>query len=249
MNNILIIARGELRRMFVSPLAWAILGALQFVLGMVFFISIVDFVSNPQTGNDALGVSDYIVAGTLAGFPLILMLLVMPLMTMRLFADERKTGTITLLFSSPVSLTEIVLGKYLGVLGFILAVIGLLALMTASLIPATTLDFGRVAASLFGVFLMLSAFGAAGLFVSSLTKEPVVAAVLSMILLLALWLLQVPANMEGNPFPEVFEYLSLITHFNSLQRGVFNSADVVYYVLFAALFLWLTVLRLDMERN
>jgi ABC-2 type transport system permease protein len=251
MNNIMTIARTEARRIFVSPLAWSVLAGLQFVLGLVFWFSLLDFAGNSENMGDAYGVTDYIVAGTLVGFPTILMLLVMPVMTMRLFAEERKNGSITLLFGAPVSLIELVLGKFVGLLSFIVAVIGLLALMSFSLLPGThyNLDLGRIAAGLLGLFLMLSAFGAAGLFVSSLTREPVIAAVTSLILLLVVWLIQIPSGIEGMPLPGLWEYLSLISHFDSLRRGVFNSADVVYYVLFTALFLWLTVQRLDMERN
>jgi ABC-2 type transport system permease protein len=251
MSKILTIGRTEARRIFVSPLAWSVLAGLQLVLGMVFWFSLIDFANNSENYGDNYGVSDYIVAGTLVGFPTILMLLVMPVMTMRLFAEERKSGTITLLFGAPVSLVELVLGKFLGLLAFVGAVIGLLALMSFSLLPATgwTLDLGRIAAGLLGLFLMMSAFGAAGLFVSSLTKEPVIAAVTSLILLLAVWLIQIPSGIEGVPFPHVWEYLSLISHFDSLRRGVFDSGDVVYYVLFITLFLWMTVQRLDMERN
>lgn len=251
MSSVLTVARAEARRIFVSPLAWSVLAALQLVFGFVFALGIAGFASNAMMGGDEnVGVTDYIVAGTLVGFPPIIMLLVMPLLTMRLLADERKTGTITLLFSSPLSLTELVLGKFLGVLSFVIAVIALIALMAFSLEPAThwQLDVGRIAAGLLGLFLMLSSFAAAGLFVSSLTKEPVIAAVLSLILLLMVWLIQIPANIDGMPFPEVWTYLSLISHFESLRRGVFNTADVAYYVLFTALFLWATVQRLDVER-
>lgn len=251
MSKILTIARTEARRIFVSPLAWSVLAGLQLVLGLVFWFSLLDFAANAGSYGDSFGVSDYIVAGTLVGFPTILMLLVMPVMTMRLFAEERKSGSITLLFGAPVSLVELVLGKFLGLLSFVVAVIGLLTLMSLSLLPATEwqLDLGRIAAGLLGLFLMLSAFGAAGLFVSSLTREPVIAAVTSLILLLVVWLIQIPASIEGMPFPAVWEYLSLMSHFDSLRRGVFDSGDVVYYVLFTTLFLWLTVQRLDMERN
>jgi ABC-2 type transport system permease protein len=251
MSSVLTVARAEARRIFVSPLAWTVLAALQFVFGYVLWISLSGFAHDAMLGgDDSVGVTDYIIAGTLVSFPWVLMLLVMPLMTMRLFADERKSGTITLLFSSPISLTELVLGKFLGVLSFVLAVIALLALMAFSLEPGTGyhLDTGRIAAGLLGLFLMLSAFSAAGLFVSSLTKEPVIAAVLSLVLLLMVSLIQVPANIEGVPFPGLWQYLSLISHFESLRRGVFNSADVVYYLLFTALFLWGAVQRLDFER-
>lgn len=248
MNNIFAIAGNEARRIFVSPLAWAVLGIVQLIVGIVFVLSLLDYARFSEQAGDAFGVSDYI-GGSVFGFSVIVLLLVMPLMTMRLFSEERKSGSLTLLFSAPVSLTQIVLGKFLGLQSFIFAVLALLALMPLSLLPATHLDAGRILAGLLGLFLLMSAFGAAGLFVSSLTREPTIAAVGSFGLLLVIWLMNMLAFNDSIPFTAVFSYLSLIGHFESLRRGIFSSADAIYYVLFTALFLWLTVQRLDMERN
>ncbi len=247
MSNVFNIARVEWRRIFLSPLAWAVLAVVQFIVGFVFINVLVQY-ANAAAENSDLGVSD-VVAGSVYGFATILLLLIMPLMTMRLFAEERKTGSITLLFSAPVSLTEIVLGKFIGVLGFIAVVIGLMTLMPLSLAWSTNMDWGRIGAGLLGLFLLMSAFAAAGLFVSSCTREPTIAAVGSFGLLLIIWLANILAYNDGVPFHEVFGYLSLIGHFESLRRGVFATVDVIYYLLFSALFLWLTVLRLDIERN
>lgn len=247
MNNVLSIARYETRRIFLSPLAWSVLAIVQFIMGFVFINLLVEYANNPYNGED-FGVSDYI-GGSLYGFATILLLLVMPLMTMRLFSEERKSGSITLLFSAPVSLTEIVLGKFIGLLGFVLAILVLMALMPLSLHWSTDLDWGRLAAGLLGLFLLMMAFGAAGLFVSTLTREPTIAAVGSFGLLLLVWLINILGYNDSVPFREVFTYLSLIDHYESLRRGVFDTADALYYLLFSALFLWLSVLRLDMERN
>ena len=112
--NTLIIARAELRRIFLSPLAWAVLAVVQVLLGFIFVNVLFDFINQPGFGG-GFGASD-VVVGQVFGFATILVLLIMPLMTMRLFAEERKSGTLNLLLSAPVSLTEIVLGKFLGVL-------------------------------------------------------------------------------------------------------------------------------------
>ena len=246
MSHALTIARNEFRRIFVSPLAWAVLAIVQLILGFVFINLLIDYARNADVGDQYTGVADYM-GGALYGFATIVLLLVVPLMTMRLFAEERRSGTLTLLLSSPASLTEIVLGKFLGLAGFMLALLALLAAMPLSLLPGTALDLGRIGAGLFGLFLMMLAFGAAGLFVSSLTREPTIAAVGGFGLLLLVWLTQILAYQDI-PFAELFGYLSLIGHFESLRRGVFNTADVVYYLLFTVLFLWLTVQRLDLER-
>ncbi|MES0874987.1 ABC transporter permease [Sinimarinibacterium thermocellulolyticum] len=248
MSNVLNIARYELRRIFLSPLAWAVLAIVQFIMGFVFINLLVDYANNAGLSGNQFGVSDYI-GGSLYGFATILLLLVMPLMTMRLFAEERKSNSLTLLFSAPVSLTEIVLGKFVGLLGFVAVVIVLMALMPLSLNWSTDLDWGRIAAGLLGLFLLMMSFGAAGMFVSACTREPTIAAVGSFGLLLVVWLLNILAYNDSIPFKELFGYLSLIDHYESLRRGVFDTADAIYYLLFSTLFLSLTVLRLDMERN
>jgi ABC-2 type transport system permease protein len=242
-----VIARNELRRIFVSPLAWAVLAVVQLILGFVFINLLIDYARNSEMGDQFTGLADYI-GGSLYGFATIVLLMVMPLMTMRLFSEERRSGSLTLLLSSPASLVEIVLGKFLGLAGFMLALLVLLAAMPLSLLPGSALDVGRIAAGLFGLFLMMLAFGAAGLFVSSLTREPTIAAVASFGLLLLVWLIQILSYQEF-PFADVIGYLSLIGHFDDLRRGVFNTGDVVYYLLFTGFFLWLTVQRLDLERN
>lgn len=247
MTNILTIARHEVRRIFVSPLAWAVLAVSQVIFGYVFIGMLMQYLQNYETADQYTGVSDYI-GGGLFGTATIVLLLVMPLMTMRLFSEERKGNTLPLLFSAPVSIVDIVLGKFLGLLGFVAALVALLALMPAVLIPATSLDLGRIGAGLLGLFLITAAFGAAGLFVSSLTREPTIAAIGSFGLLLLIWLLRMPTQFDSG-FKAVFEYLSLISHYQDLISGLFTLSDVVYYLLFTALFLWLTVQRLDMERN
>ena len=246
MSTIFTIARAEMRRIFLSPLAWAVLAIVQLIVGFVFVNLLFDYARNAELGDQFTGVADYM-GGGLYGFAIIVLLLVMPLMTMRLFAEERKNGSLTLLLSSPASLTEIVLGKFFGLAGFMLALLALLAAMPLALLPGTALDLGRIAAGLLGLFLIMLAFGAAGLFVSSLTREPTIAAVGGFGLLLLVWLMQILAYQEI-PFAEVFGYLSLIGHFDNLRRGVFSTGDVAYYLLFTGLFLWLTVQRLDLER-
>ncbi len=247
MKNVLTIAAHETRRIFVSPLAWAVLGISQLIFGYIFAGAVVQYVNNSETADQSVGVSDYVGSG-LYGSATIILLLILPLMTMRLFSEERKSGTLTLLFSAPVTLIEIVLGKFLGVMVFVSAMLFLLGIMPASLLPVVSLDLGRLAAGLLGIFLLSMAFASCGLFISSLTREPTIAAIGSFAALLVIWLLKMPASFDS-PLAPLFDYLSLISHYQDLITGLFDSSDVAYYLLFTALFLWLTVIRLDMERN
>ncbi len=241
------IARTEARRIFVSPLAWTVLAVLQSILGVVFLLLILDYAQNPRGPESSVGLSDYI-GGGLYSFATLVLLLVMPLLTMRLFAEERKNGSLTLLLASPVSLIEIVLGKFLGLFAFIAATILLLAAMPLMLLVGSNLDLGRIAAGLLGLGLMMMALGAAGLYVSTLTREPTIAAVASFGLLLMLWLMQVLSSQPGW-IGKLLGYLAMVGHFENLRRGIFSSVDIVYYLLFTVLFLWLAVLQLDSERN
>jgi ABC-2 type transport system permease protein len=241
------IAGNEARRIFTSPLAWTVLAIVAAISGFIFVNLLLSLQADPMALSDYLGVSDYISAGVF-GFATLLFLLVMPLMTMRLFAEERKSGSLTLLMAAPVSLTQIVLGKFLGLCVFMAALLLILGIMPASLAFSTSLDYGRLAAGMLGMLLMLMAFSAAGLFVSTLTREPTIAAVGGFGLVLMFWLVDVLAYRDI-PFAEILRQFSLIGHYENLRRGIFDTADVAYYLLFTGTFLWAAVQRLDMERS
>ena len=249
MSIMLSIAGTEFRRMFKSPLAWSILAVLQFVLGMIFLVLVQEFIEvvQPETAGmpNAPGVTDTVVAAVYlwAG---IIMLAVMPILTMRSFAEERMNGTFTLLRSSPISVTDIVLGKYLGLMLFILVMVFLISLMPASLQLGTSLDLGKILASILGLVLLLASFAAAGLFISSLTDQPIIAAVASFGLLLFLVVLYISGKSQTNG-SELFVYLSHFGHFLSFLQGLFQSGDLIYYLLFISGFLVLTIRKLDNE--
>lgn len=247
MSAVFIIARFEAHRIFTSPLAWAVLAVIAGITGFIFANLLLSIDANPMALSEYFGVSDYLSAGVF-GFSTVLFLLVMPLMTMRLFAEERKSGSLTMLLSAPVSAPQIVLGKFLGLSVFMLAMLGILVLMPLSLAFSASLDYGRLAAGVLGLALMLMAFAAAGLFVSACTREPTIAAVGGFGLLLLVWLLDV-LSYQDVPLAELARYLSLIGHYDSLRRGLFDTADIVYYLLFSGVFLWAAVQRLEMERN
>ena len=246
---ILHIAARELKALFLSPLAWSILAVVQFILAYLFLAQIDTYMMfAPQLAGreDAPGVTDVIVA-PLFGNAAVILLLVAPLITMRVLSEEKRSRTLSLLMSAPVSMTEIVLGKYLGVLGFFFVLLGLLALMALSLLAGTTLDYGKLVSGLLGLALLIGAFAAAGLYMSSLTEQPTIAAVSSFGLLLLLWIINW-AGGSGEQVSGVFSYLSLVGHYDSLLKGLFNSTDVLYYLLFILTFLVLSIQRLDANR-
>jgi len=246
----LTVAGRELRSLFLSPLAWTVLAVALVILGYLFLVQVDTFVRlQPRLSGapGAPGVTALVVAPLLQTAGVVLMLLV-PLMTMRLVAEERRNGTLALLLSAPVSMTEIVLGKYVAVLAFFGCLLGLLALLMLSLLAGGTLDFGLLAAALLGLALLVASFAAAGLFLSTLTAQPVVAAVSTFGLLLLLWVIDWAGGTGEGAGAQALSYLSLLTHFDPLLEGVVDTRDVAYYVLFIAAFLGLSIRRLDGDR-
>jgi len=243
---IISIALRELRSMFLSPLAWTVLAVIQLVLAWSFFTQI-DFFFNIQsqlaTLPNAPGVTDLVVMPTFEVASIIL-LMVTPLLTMRLISEERRNGSIALLLSSPISMTEIVLGKFTGIVLFMLIFITMITLMPLSLLMGTELDLGKLAAGMFALMLLLSAFSAAGLYLSSLTSNPVVAAISTFGLLLLLWII----NSNTGDASNTLDQLSLLGHFAPMLRGLINTADIAYFILFIATFLLLTIRQLDSQR-
>ncbi|MEK7716700.1 MAG: ABC transporter permease subunit [Pseudomonadota bacterium] len=238
----------ELKSLFLSPLAWSILAVVQLILAYLFLgrIEIIQMYQAQLMAMDgAPGVTE-IILPDLLGNAAIILLLVVPLLTMRLVAEERRNRTLSLLFSSPLSMTEIVLGKYLGILLFLLVLLVLIALMPLSLLAGARLDFGLLAASFLGLALLLAGFAAVGLFMSTLTQYTTVAAISTFGALLLFWIL----DWSGQGFAggNWLAYLSLFNHYKPFLDGIFDSADAVYHVLLITTFLVLSIHRLDADR-
>ncbi len=251
MRKIPNIAAHELRSLFLSPLAWSILAVVQLIMAYVFLMQVDMFTQwQPRLAGleGAPGLTD-IVAVPLFRTAAIVLLLVVPLLTMRLVSEERRNRTLALLLSAPISMTEIILGKYLGLMTFLIILVGLIVFMPLSLLVGGNLDFGLLAAGTLGLTLLVCAFTAAGLFLSTLTEQPTVAAVSSFGLLLLLWIVDWAGTAsEPETAGGILAYLSLLSHYNALLNGVFDSKDIVYYLLFCVTFLVLSIRRLDAER-
>ncbi|MCZ6804579.1 MAG: ABC transporter permease subunit [Proteobacteria bacterium] len=244
-NNITLIAANELRRMFKSPLAWIILAIVQFLLAIFFYLLLSQYMQPASAG---AGLTEVVVTGMyqIAG---VIMLLVSPLLTMRLITEERRLGTIKLLFSSPLSITELVLGKYVGIIAFYCLMLIMISLMPASLLLGTHLDLGQIASGIIGLLLLMSSFASIGLFISSLTSQPATAAISTFGVLFFLWIINIAGINASENTAAVLSYLSLLKHYNNLLNGIFNSTDVLFYILVSILFIVLSIWRLDAERT
>ncbi len=247
------IAARELRSLFLSPLAWSILAAVQVIFGLFFALLVYWFLQpeiQASLANDptAPGLTAVVVRSLLDWIGTVL-LFVSPLLTMRLISEERRNRTLPLLLSAPLSMSSIVLGKFLGLMAFFIIMLAMLMLMPLSLLFGGTLDFGQLASGLLGIILLVGALTALGLYISALTPNPTVAAVSTFAAFLLLWMFQWTENViEGQTGVLNLAYWSITKHYQPLLEGLFSTADVVYYLLFIALFLMLSIYRLDADR-
>ncbi len=243
------IARREVGAMFLSPLAWVILAVLQTILGYMFLTNLDNFfLLQPQLIQlaNTPGVTDIVVT-PLMQVAAIILLMVMPLMTMRSIADEKRNRTLSLLVSAPLGMTEIVLGKFFGLVLFILVLVSMLMLMPLSLFLGTSPDLGKLLSIYLGMLLLLSAFAAIGLYLSSLTENQTIAAVSTFGVLLMLWIIDWVGASIGNG-QSLLAYLSILQHHQAMLEGVFKTSDIAYYLILIVGFLVLTIRQLERER-
>jgi ABC-2 type transport system permease protein len=240
------IAKRELQNLFLSPLAWVVLGVVQAILAFLFLDRVNDVLrakAELMAAENTVGITELIVPPLFLSAAII-MLLVTPLLTMRLIAEERRNRTLPLLFSAPVTMTEIVLGKYVSALLFLWLLLVLITLMPLSLMAGAQIDFGLLATAVLGLALVLAAFAAVGLFMSSITQHPAIAAIGGVGLLLILWII----GGQGDSDASIAGYLSLLNQYVPFLQGRFSTDALTYYVLFIATFLALTIRRLDADR-
>ncbi len=247
-----IIALRELKSLFLSPLAWTMLAIIQFILCYQFLAQLETYLqiqAKLSVLENSPGITDLVIAPLLGGAAIVF-LLIIPLLTMRSISEEQKNQTLPLLLSAPLSMTQIIMGKYLGILAFLLILIIMISLMPLSLLLGADIDLGQLAAAVLGLFLVVAAFAAAGIYISTLTRQPAIAAVGSFGLLLFLWLINWAGNSPDTALQgqNILAWFSLLNHFEPLLKGVFSSADIVYYLLFICLFLVMSIRRLERLR-
>ena len=249
MNMIYTIAIREFKSLFLSPLAWTVLAILQAILAYIFLTQVETFnLIQPKlaTIEGAPGLTDIVVIPLFSNAAIIL-LLVTPLLTMRLICEERRNKTLSLLMSAPISSADIIIGKYLGSLGLLLILVFLITLMPLSLLVGCELDMGKLFSNLLALILLVSAFTSTGLFMSTIAGHPTVAAMGTFGVLLLLWILDWTTSMNDQR-SELFEYLSILRHFQNLQSGQLNTADISYFLLFTMSFLFLGIRSLNKDR-
>jgi ABC-2 type transport system permease protein len=247
MKMITHIAAKEIKSFFVTPMGWIILALVSFAFG-AFYLNGVNSYFEVMSGAirpaERVGVTIY-VGQTVYGTASFLMLFAVPLLSMRLISEERKQQTLPFLFSAPVSIVDIVLGKFFGLFIFLAIMVVYMFVMLSTLNIWSDIDFGYLIANTFGLLLLVASFAAIGIYFSSLTSQPIVAAILSFIFAVSLFILERYFASQPNHW---FFYISLMKHFQTFSRGVISSKDIIYFILFISTFLVLTIRRLDADR-
>jgi ABC-2 type transport system permease protein len=243
MKNILLICRKELKSYFASPIAYAVMAIFGLIFGWVFFNASRDFIrfsfqSQMMGGGGPTNVNDQIVR-PLLGFAGTIALFLVPMITMRLFAEEKRTGTIELLLTSPIKDIEIILGKWLGAVLLYMCVLLMSMLNIALLFAWGKPDLKPVLVAYLGLLLQGATLLAIGALISTMTRNQIIAGIATFFISLLLWLLSWFTAFDSSATAQVVNYMSIVTHFENFGKGVLDSKDVVFYLsmIFFSLFL------------
>jgi len=251
MGNILAIANKELRSYFSSPIAYVVIGFFILLYGYFFGLILQMFVQSSlqvdPTSGGPQNINEMVIRPLMQNATVIL-LFVMPSITMRTYAEEKRSGTIELLLTSPLTDTQIILGKFLGALALYAAMLAMTLIHMAILFWYGDPEWKPLATGYLGLLLMGGAFISAGLFVSSLTKNQIVAGVVTFALLLFFWIISWISNFASPAVGEIASYLSLVDHGEDFWRGVIDTTHIIYYLSFIVFGLFLTVRSVDSER-
>jgi ABC-2 type transport system permease protein len=248
--SLLAVTRLEWRRLLVRPLAWVLAALTLAWLAWNFSLLLGGFLAGQiqrAAVPDGPGFTD-LVAVPLLGQLAQLAFLVVPLLGMSVLAGDRRNGTLPLLFAAGVPASRIVLGKYLALLGWLLLWLALTLAMPLVLALATHLDWGKLAAASLGLTLMLAALAAIAVACSSFASHPAIAASAALIIALALWSVNLGAQMAGLNGGAI-NWLAMSTHLQPLLRGLVSTADVLWFVLLIVLALALATRRLDADKE
>ena len=256
MRNILAIVERELRAYFTSPIAYVVLTIFVFVSGL-FFRSILAQVLQmglmsqlqaQQLGPRAMDMPGMITRGFLSTMSVIL-LFVMPMLTMGLFSEEKKRGTIELLLTSPVTDLQVVLGKFFAAVAFFVILLLTTWIPTGFLYWYSSPASGPILTAYLGLLLYGLALMAIGLFISTLTENQIIAAVVSFGIVMVLWLVDVFANsVDSSNGKAVLTYLSVLNHLDDFMKGVLSTSHIIFYLSLMLIALFLTYRSIDSLR-
>jgi ABC-2 type transport system permease protein len=252
MRNVMAIAGKELRGYFASPIGYVLVGFWALLFGY-FFYTLVAFFERQSMQmamggpGGSLNVNQMLISPLLMNATVI-MLLVFPLITMRTYAEEKRSGTIELLLTSPITDFEIILGKFLGALGLFAAMLAVTFVHMGILFAFGSPEWKPIATGYLGLLLMGGSFLSLGLFISSLTRNQIVAGMITFSVFLLLWIINWLSTFVSPTMQTVLNYLSITEHFDDFAKGIIDTRHVVYYLSFISMGLFLTMKSVDSER-
>jgi ABC-2 type transport system permease protein len=250
-RNILAIAGKEMRSYFASPIAYIIIGLFALLFGWFFYVYLHVFVEQSQRmsmmGGGNVNVNEQMIRGVLQNAAVII-LFVMPMITMRTYSEEKRSGTIELLLTSPLTDFEIIVGKFLGAMGLFCAMLLVTMIDVAILFRLGNPEWRPIAAGYLGLLLMGGCFISVGLLISSLTKNQIVAGFMTFAVFLMLWVINWLADSSGPTGQAILSFLSITDHFDDFTKGIIDTKHLAYYVSFITFGLFLTAKSVDSER-
>ena len=252
MRNIIAIADKELRSYFASPIAYIIIGLFSLLFGWFFYMYVILFVQQSEQmmqmgGGGAANINQAMIRPVLLNSAVII-LFVMPMITMRTYSEEKRSGTIELLLTSPITDLQIILGKFFGALGLYIAMLFVTMLYMGILFYLGNPEWRPIATGYLGLLLMGSCFISAGLLISSVTKNQIVAGVITFAVFLMLWVINWIGESSGPTTRALVSYLSITEHFDDFARGILDTKHIIYYLSFITFGLFLTAKSVDSER-
>jgi ABC-2 type transport system permease protein len=253
MRNILAIANKELRSYFASPIGYIYVGLFALIYGFFYYVVLNYFVQRSMqatqlgAGMGAVNINQDMLRLVLQNVT-VYTLFILPMVTMRTYSEEKRSGTIELLLTSPVTDFQIILGKFLGAMA--LYAVGLLVSMIhiAILFIYGNPEWKPIVTAYLGLLLISGCFISLGLFISSLTKNQIVAGMVTFSVFLLLWVINWIGSFGGPTFESVTSYLSIIEHFDDFAKGVIDTTHLIYYLSFITFGLFLTAKSVDIER-
>jgi ABC-2 type transport system permease protein len=251
-RNISAITTKELRSYFSSPVAWVLMGLFAALFGYFFSVYLNSFIQESMGGQfgqgpQAVNVNQRMIR-PLLGNASVLILFLLPMVTMRSYAEEKKSGTIELLLTSPLKDIEIVLGKFFGAMAMYLGLLAVTALYMSVLFIWGNPAWKPVLSGYLGLVLMGGGFIATGLFISSLTNNQMVAGTASFVVFLMLWIISWFGESAGPTLSAILSYLSITEHFDDFGKGVIDSKHLVFYLSFIVFGLFLATKSVDSAR-
>jgi ABC-2 type transport system permease protein len=252
MRNIVAIARKELRSYFASPIAYVVIGMFTFIFGY-FYVAILNYFvqMSMQMGASGMGgpvnVNQQMIRLLLQNAAVVI-LFVLPMITMRTYAEEKRSGTIELLLTSPLTDFQIIVGKFVGALTLYAVMLSVTLIHIAILFVYGNPEWAPIASGYLGLLLLGGCFISVGLLVSSLTRNQIIAGMLTFGVFLVLWVIDWIGSLGGPTAGKIVSYLSITGHFDDFAKGVIDTTHIVYYLSFITFGLFLTAKAVDSER-